>query len=184
MTVRPDIRYPGPTLTTRLQWLLKAGPSDHLLALSVASASLPVIGKHLEPLGALTAAGIWGARHAPDMIGATAKSLFTPKDPANAEIKRQERESTTAVTEAALRGVVAAKDLEIEWPSPSAPRRSGRHASTAATYTGPPSDTAHVPRSCSMCGAATICLLKRHRCCCSSPVEPGCTAVACCRAMR
>ena len=116
MTERPDIRYPGPTFATRLQWLLKAGPSDHLLALSVASASLPVIGKHLEPLGALTAAGIWGARHAPDMLSATARSLFTAKDPGDAEIKRQERECTNAVSEAALRGIVSAKDLEIEWP--------------------------------------------------------------------
>src|SRR3546814_13906 len=69
MTERPDIRYPGPTLTTRLQWLLKAGHSDHLLAMSVASASLPVIGKHLEPLGALTAAGSWDAWHAPALLG-------------------------------------------------------------------------------------------------------------------
>lgn len=116
MTERPDVRYPGPTFATRLQWLLKAGPSDHLLAMSVASASLPVIGKHLEPLGVLTAAGIWGARHAPDLLGATARSLFTPKDPADAEIKRQDLECTNAVTAAALRGVVSAKDLEIEWP--------------------------------------------------------------------
>src|SRR5689334_16060064 len=81
MTERPDIRYPGPTFSTRLQWLMKAGPSDHLLALSVASASLPVIGKHLEPLGAITAAGIWGARHAPEMIESSVRSLFAPKDP-------------------------------------------------------------------------------------------------------
>ena len=80
MTPRPDTRYPGPTLTTRLEWLLNAGPSDYMLALSVASASLPVIGKHLEPLGALTAAGVWGARHAPDFVGALAKSLVTPND--------------------------------------------------------------------------------------------------------
>ncbi|WP_370500335.1 alpha/beta hydrolase fold domain-containing protein [Mycolicibacterium sp. jd] len=114
MTERPDIRYPGPTLTTRLQWLLNAGPSDFMLAMSVASASLPVIGKHLEPLGALTAAGIWGTRHAPDFVGALAKSLITPND---AERKKQERDCTNAVTEAALRDVVGPKDLEIEWPA-------------------------------------------------------------------
>lgn len=114
MTERPDIRYPGPTLTTRLKWLLNAGPSDYLLAMSVASASLPVIGKHLEPLGALTAAGIWGTRHAPDFVGALAKSLVAPND---AEKKRQERDCTNEVTEAALRGLVSAKDLDIEWPA-------------------------------------------------------------------
>ncbi|OAN35447.1 alpha/beta hydrolase [Mycolicibacterium iranicum] len=114
MTERPDTRYPGPTLTTRVQWLLNAGFSDYLLAASVASASLPVVGKHLEPLGALTAAGVWGARHAPDFVGALAKSLVTPND---AEKKQQERDCTSAVTEAALRGVVSPKDLEIEWPA-------------------------------------------------------------------
>lgn len=115
MTERPDTRYPGPTLTTRLRWLLHASPADHMLALSVASASLPVIGKSLKPLGALTAAAIWGSRHAPEFLGATARSLLSPAD---AELKRRERESTRAVSEAALRDVVSAKDLEVEWPRP------------------------------------------------------------------
>ncbi|KWX66767.1 alpha/beta hydrolase [Mycobacterium sp. NAZ190054] len=114
MTERPDTRYPGPTLTTRLKWLLNAGPSDYMLAMSVASASLPVIGKHLEPLGALTAAGIWGTRHAPDFVGALAKSLVTPND---AEKKQQDKDCTNAIAEAALRAVVGANDLEIEWPA-------------------------------------------------------------------
>ena len=104
---------------TRARWLLKTGPSDYMLAMSVASASLPVIGKHLEPLGAATAMGIWGYRHMPDFVGATARSWF---EPGNAELRQQERDATNAVTEAALRGIVAAKDLEIEWPAPeSAP---------------------------------------------------------------
>ncbi|MGE0215113.1 alpha/beta hydrolase fold domain-containing protein [Mycolicibacterium sp.] len=115
MTERPDIRYPGPTLTTRLQWLREAGPADYLLAASVASASLPVIGKQLEPLGVLTAMSIWGSRHAPDFLAATARALLNPADP---EIKRREREVTNAVTEAALRGLLAPKDLEIDWPHP------------------------------------------------------------------
>jgi len=100
---------------TRARWLLKASPSDYMLAMSVASASLPVIGKHLEPLGAATAMSVWGYRHLPDFVGATAKSWFSP---GNAEQRRTERDSTHAVTEAALRGVVNAKDLEIEWPAP------------------------------------------------------------------
>ena len=64
---------------TRARWLLKTGPSDYMLAMSVASASLPVIGKHLEPLGAATAMGIWGYRHMPDFVGATARSWFKPR---------------------------------------------------------------------------------------------------------
>lgn len=104
---------------TRARWFLNAGPSDYLMAMSVASASLPVIGRHLEPLGAATAAGVWGYRHLPDFLNATAKSLFSPRD---AELKRSERNSTNAVAQAALRGVVNAKDLAIDWPAPqSAP---------------------------------------------------------------
>jgi len=100
---------------TRARWLLNAGPSDYMLAMSVASASLPVIGKHLEPLGALTAASVWGARHLPDFLGATAKSLLNPGD---AEQKQADRDCTHDVTASALRGIVNAKDLDIEWPAP------------------------------------------------------------------
>ncbi|OBF89358.1 esterase/lipase [Mycolicibacterium flavescens] len=119
MAVRPDARYPGPTFWTRARWLLNAGPSDYMLATSVAAASLPVIGKHLEPLGTVTAVGVWGFRHLPDFLGSTVKSWLSPGD---AELRQSERDSTNAVTEAALRGVVNAKDLAVDWPAPeSAP---------------------------------------------------------------
>ncbi|UXA18348.1 alpha/beta hydrolase [Mycobacterium sp. SMC-4] len=113
MTERPDIRYPGPTLTTRLQWLREAGPSDYILAAALASASLPVIGKHLEPFGGLAAAAVWGSRHAPDFVGSITKALTTPGD---AKLKQAERDCTNSVTAAALRGIVNPKDLDIEWP--------------------------------------------------------------------
>ncbi|GJF13654.1 esterase [Mycolicibacterium cyprinidarum] len=115
MTDRPDVQCPEPSLAARLQWLLRASPADRMLALSIASASLPMVGKHLEPLGKLTAAAIWGSRHAPEFLGGAARSLLTPTDH---QRKRQELECTNAVTEAALRGVVSPKDLEIEWPQP------------------------------------------------------------------
>src|SRR6187455_1012648 len=110
-----DIRHPGPTMWTRARWLLKAGPADYMMAMGVASASLPVIGKHLEPLGAATAMGVWGYRHLPDFLNATAKSLLSP---GNAEQKQAERDCTSEVTAAALRGIVNAQDLDIEWPAP------------------------------------------------------------------
>src|SRR6478672_1128402 len=87
MTARPDTRYTGPTMWTRARWLLKAGPSDYMLAMSVASASLPVIGKHLEPLGAATAMGIWGYRHVPDFFSHSARPQDTPE---HAAIRKQE----------------------------------------------------------------------------------------------
>ncbi|KQY03996.1 esterase [Mycobacterium sp. Root135] len=115
MTARPDTRYPGPTLTTRVRWLMKAGPADYMLAASVAATSLPVIGKHLEPLGGFTAMSIWGVRHTPDFVGAAVKSWFTP---GIGEVKKEQRDATASVTQAALRGVVPAKDLAITWPAP------------------------------------------------------------------
>ncbi|BBZ26214.1 esterase [Mycolicibacterium madagascariense] len=115
MTARPDTRYPGPTWTTRARWLMKAGPADYLLAASVAATSLPVIGRHLEPLGGATAMSIWGVRHTPDFVGSAVKSWFAP---GAGELKKQQRDSTSAVTEAALRGVVPAADLAITWPRP------------------------------------------------------------------
>jgi acetyl esterase/lipase len=94
---------------------MKAGPADYMLAASVAATSLPLIGKHLEPLGGATAMSVWGVRHTPDFLGAAVKSWFTP---GIGEVKKQERDATRAVTQAALRGVVPAKDLAITWPAP------------------------------------------------------------------
>jgi acetyl esterase/lipase len=115
MTARPDTRYPGPTLATRAKWLLDAGPSDYLLAMSVASTSLPVIGKHLEPLGGMTAMSIWGVRHMPDFLGAAVKNIFTP---GIAEERKRNRDKTNEVVQTALSGVVAQEALDIEWPAP------------------------------------------------------------------
>jgi len=94
---------------------MKAGPADYMLAASVAATSLPLIGKHLEPLGGVTAMSIWGVRHTPDFVGAAVKSWFTP---GIGEVKKQQRDSTASVTQAALHGVVPAKDLAITWPAP------------------------------------------------------------------
>ena len=115
MTVRPDARYPGPTLADRAQWMLRARPADYLLAMSVASASLPVVGKHFEPLGGYTAMGVWGYRHAPEILASTMKSWLRP---GACNIRRGQRDQTQFVSDAALRGVVPAADLDIEWPVP------------------------------------------------------------------
>ncbi|MGE2726389.1 alpha/beta hydrolase fold domain-containing protein [Mycolicibacterium pulveris] len=115
MAVQPEARSPGAAMWKRARWFLNAGPSDYMLAMSVASASLPVIGKHLEPLGAATAMGVWGSRHLPDFFGTAAKGWLSP---GNAELKRSDRDSTHTVTAAALRGIVNPQDLDIDWPAP------------------------------------------------------------------
>lgn len=103
-----------PGFTPWMKWLLRAGPADYALALSVAGASLPVVGKHLEPLAGITAMGVWGARHAPEAISAATKDWFTP---GINDARRRDRESTRQVSLAALRGVVSAADLEMDWPA-------------------------------------------------------------------
>jgi acetyl esterase/lipase len=101
-------------MTPCVKWLLRAGPADYMLALSVASASLPVVGKRLEPLGALTAMGVWGARHAPEALSALKKDWLTPGVD---DVRHGEPESIREVSIAALRGVVSAADLDLEWPT-------------------------------------------------------------------
>ena len=116
MTVRPDTRYPGPTFWTRARWLLRAGPSDYMLAMSVASASLPVIGKHLEPLGGVAAMGIWGYRHMPSF---SARPRSPRLSPGNAEVRRRGRDMTRARSRTPRYAVSCPrKDLAIDWPAP------------------------------------------------------------------
>jgi acetyl esterase/lipase len=103
------------TLTSRAKWLLRAKPGDYMLAWSDAMASLPVVGRHLEPLGGLTAMGVWGYRQVPEYLAASRKTRQTPRPGAN---RQADRDQTHAVLDAALRGVVSNQDLDIEWPAP------------------------------------------------------------------
>jgi acetyl esterase/lipase len=100
-----------------VRWLLRARPADYMLALSVAGASLPIVGKRLEPLGTVTAMSVWGARHAPEFAAAAARGWLTPGVKDDKEVRRRERESTHEVSVTALRGVVSSADLDAEWPT-------------------------------------------------------------------
>jgi len=106
-----------PSTSSYVKWLLRARPADYALALSVAGASLPVVGKHLEPLGTMTAMGVWGARHAPEAFAARAKGFFALGAPGVGDGRRQDQECARDVSRAALRGVVSPADLEGEWPT-------------------------------------------------------------------
>lgn len=57
--------------------------------------------------------GIWGYRHLPDFFAGTGRG-----EPGQAELRKHNRESTNAVIEAALRGVISPTDPAIEWPAP------------------------------------------------------------------
>lgn len=106
---------PDPGVVSSAQRLLQVAPSDHLLALSQASASLPVIGKHLEPLGGAAAMGVWGYRQLPEFVATAAKTWLTP---GGGERRRHERGQTRLCAHTALRDMVSAADLDTAWPEP------------------------------------------------------------------
>lgn len=95
--------------------MLRAGPADYLMAATTASASLPVVGKYLHPLSGLTAMGVWGARHAPEIVSTTARSWLAP---GMAEVRKRDREQTHTVADAAMREVLPAGELNVRWPVP------------------------------------------------------------------
>ena len=76
--------------------------------------------KHLEPLGGCDGDGHLGL---PPHAGFPRRQRRSPGSaPGIAELRQQERDADQRRHEAALRGIVAAKDLAIEWPAPeSAP---------------------------------------------------------------
>ncbi|HLR98429.1 MAG TPA: alpha/beta hydrolase, partial [Mycolicibacillus parakoreensis] len=105
---------PDRSVAGRVRWFLRARPADYLLELSQASAALPVIGKHLEPLGGATAMGVWGTRHLPEFVANTAKAWLVPGSGAT---RRIERGRTRTAAAAALADVVPDGD-RADWPAP------------------------------------------------------------------
>ncbi len=98
-----------------MRWLPRVRLTDYMLASSIACASLPVVGKHLEPLGGATAMSVWGCRQLPVFLSATTKSWLTQ---GISEVRRRDRDSARTASVDALRGVVRSEDLDIEWPAP------------------------------------------------------------------
>jgi acetyl esterase/lipase len=95
-------------------WFLRARPVDYMLAMSEFYASLPLVGKHLEPLGAITAMGAWGYRHAPDFVS----SAIRNRTPGAAGQRRLDRAMTSEVAAEALRQFVAPERCNVVWPAP------------------------------------------------------------------
>ena len=144
-----------------------------MLAASDAMASLPLVGRHLEPLGAITAMSVWGSRLAPGFL---AKSWQYSRAP------REARKAARAQTEAVMCGACAAswrtRTSTSSGPRRTGLRRSGARGATAATYTARLCATAGSRRSCWTSGAARICRYGRRRSWSSCPAVPGCMADA------
>lgn len=66
--VAPPVGVPSPAGSPQ-------GAAGVLVELATATASLPVVGRFLRPLGAATAMGVWGYRHVPGLAVASARAV-------------------------------------------------------------------------------------------------------------
>src|ERR1700738_3844047 len=107
-----------PRFYTPTKWFAKARPIDYVVAVSDACTSLPVVGKHLAPLGVVAAMSAWGARNAPAFVSA---QLRRKRQSTDARGRDALREQTNAVAAAALCDFVPAGPPSRRWPPPGPP---------------------------------------------------------------
>jgi acetyl esterase/lipase len=96
------------------RWVARTKPGDHVIALSSASASIPVIGRHLEVLGGFAALGVGGRRYVSSVAAGVAQARFSPD---RAERRQTNQALTPSVLTAAMETVIAAEQLAQPWPS-------------------------------------------------------------------
>jgi acetyl esterase/lipase len=96
------------------RWVTKAKPGDYVIALSGASASVPLIGRHLEVLGGFAALGVGGRRYVSGIVAGMAQARLSP---GSAEQRAAHRALMPSVLTAALDGIVGAEALSQPWPS-------------------------------------------------------------------
>lgn len=104
---------PSGSVCSPIRWLRQARAMDYVVAVGDAYASIPVIGRRLEPFGALAAIGALGYRQAPEMISASWRKRLARE---TLELRKLDRRRTHAQAEEALRGIVPDADLNINWP--------------------------------------------------------------------
>ena len=109
-----ESKCPQSNWGAQLRRLMRIRPDDVMLAASVSAARIPVVGRHLRPLGAITAAGIWGYRHLPDFLG----SAVGARKSGNGGAHSHRGALASEVAGAALSGILPAADLAVEWPAP------------------------------------------------------------------
>ncbi len=90
-------------------------PADSLFAISESVTALPVVGKHLKPLGSVTAMALWGCRVAPEMLSYLVRKKLPTGEP---KPRSEDLLPAHEVSAAALEGIVSAERLNIVWPTP------------------------------------------------------------------
>ncbi len=102
------------TVRSYLRWVTRAKPGDYLIALSAVSASMPLIGRHIQPISGMAALGVCGRTYLPGIVSSMARARF---DPGGYQLLREQLALTPAVLTEALQGIVSADDLAHPWPS-------------------------------------------------------------------
>jgi acetyl esterase/lipase len=85
---------------------------DYVIAACSATASVPVIGRRLEPVASIAALGVWAGRLLPGLVAAGKAA----ENAVDGDLAREERAQTTACLRAALQDVVPADQLDAAWP--------------------------------------------------------------------
>ena len=66
------------TVRSYVRWAIRAKPGDYVIALGAASASVPLIGRHLEVLGGFAALGVGGRRYVSSVGAGMARARLGP----------------------------------------------------------------------------------------------------------
>lgn len=109
-----DPPHAASAMKSYAKWVLRARLGDYIIAMGLAPSAIPRIGRHLEPVGGMTALGVWAGRFMPDLLAASRARLSA----GSGELRRSERAQTVARLSEALRDVVSAGELDSAWPSP------------------------------------------------------------------
>ncbi|AKK28447.1 alpha/beta hydrolase [Mycobacterium sp. EPa45] len=96
------------------RWVARAKPGDYVIALGAASASVPLIGRHLEILAGFAALGVGGRRYVSSIGTGMTRARLRP---GSAEERNAQRALTPHVLSEALDGIVAADQLAEPWPT-------------------------------------------------------------------
>jgi acetyl esterase/lipase len=125
MSLQPRSQQVARKLRSHARWLTRARIDDYLLACCTVCASLPIVGRYLEPVGGMTAMSLWGTRYLPDFV-TSARSRLAP---GAATLRKHEQGLAGDAMAAGLRDVVAAEELDQAWSAEAGPpwRNAGRH---------------------------------------------------------
>jgi acetyl esterase/lipase len=102
------------TVRSYVRWAVRAKPGDYVIALGAASASVPLVGPHLEVLAGFVALGVGGRRYLSSIGVGLARARLAS---ISAEERNTQRAFTPGLLSEALDGVVAAEDLAQPWPA-------------------------------------------------------------------